>query len=192
MADRAKQAWVKHVVEPAWEVQFEPNSYGFRPGRSTWDAIGAISVQINQKPTWGLDADITKCFDRLDHEALLRKLNTAPTLGRQIKAWLQGGLLDQGAWFPTEAGTPQGGPRSPWLANVALHGLEEAIARAFPGRGTPAVIRYADDRLTSQAGSDRALSGGAGGTLTRHGMGIETEQDPHHPDLARRGRGGRV
>ena len=145
MADRAKQAWVKHVVEPAWEVQFEPNSYGFRPGRSTWDAIGAISVQINQKPTWGLDADITKCFDRLDHEALLRKLNTAPTLGRQIKAWLQGGLLDQGAWFPTEAGTPQGGPRSPWLANVALHGLEEAIARAFPGRGTPAVIRYADD-----------------------------------------------
>ncbi len=98
-----------------------------------------------QKPTWGLDADITKCFDRLDHEALLRKLNTAPTLGRQIKAWLQGGLLDQGAWFPTEAGTPQGGPVSPWLANVALHGLEEAIARAFPGRGTPAVIRYADD-----------------------------------------------
>ena len=145
MADRAKQAWVKHVVEPAWEVQFEPNSYGFRLGRSTWDAIGAISVQINQKPTWGLDADITKCFDRLDHEALLRKLNTAPTLGRQIKAWLQGGLLDQGAWFPTEAGTPQGGPVSPWLANVALHGLEEAIARAFPGRGTPAVIRYADD-----------------------------------------------
>jgi RNA-directed DNA polymerase len=63
MADRAKQALIKHVLEPAWEAQFEPNSYGFRPGRSTWDAIGAIYVQINQKPKWVLDADIAKCFD---------------------------------------------------------------------------------------------------------------------------------
>ncbi|MDQ3830514.1 MAG: group II intron reverse transcriptase/maturase, partial [Candidatus Tectomicrobia bacterium] len=145
MADRAKQALVKHVLEPAWEAQFEPNSYGFRPGRSTWDAMGAIYVQINQKPKWVLDADIAKCFDRIDHEALLRKLNVSPTLRRQITAWLKGGLLDKGAWFPTEAGTPQGGPASPLLANVALHGLEETITRAFPGRGGPAVVRYADD-----------------------------------------------
>jgi RNA-directed DNA polymerase len=66
-------------------------------------------------------------------------------LSRQIKAWLKSGLLDQGGWFPTEAGTPQGGPVSPLLANVALHGLEEAIEQALPGRGPPAVIRYADD-----------------------------------------------
>lgn len=145
LADRAKQSWVTQALEPAWEAQFEPNSYGFRPGRSTWDAIGAIYVQINQKPKWVLDADIAKCFDRIDHEALLRKLNASPTLSRQITAWLKVGLLDKGAWFPTEAGTPQGGPASPLLANVALHGLEEAITRAFPGRGSPAVVRYADD-----------------------------------------------
>ena len=147
MADRAKQALVKHVLEPAWEAQFEPNSYGFRPGQSTWDAMGAIYVQINQKPKWVLDADIAKCFDRINHEALLRKLDALPTLSRQITAWLKVGLLDKGAWFPTEAGTPQGGPASPLLANVALHGLEEAIMRAFPGRGSPAVVRYADDLI---------------------------------------------
>jgi RNA-directed DNA polymerase len=144
MADRAKHALLKHALEPAWEAAFEPTSDGFRPGRSTWDAIGAISVQINQKPTGVLDADIAKCVDRLNHAAVLRTLDAPPTLSRQINAWLKGGLLDQGSWFPTAAGTPQGGPVSPLLANVALHGLEEASAPAFPGRGTPAVIRYAD------------------------------------------------
>ena len=63
IADRAKQDVVKHALEPAWEAQFAPNSYGFRPGRSTWDAIGAIYVQINQQPQWVLDADIAKGFD---------------------------------------------------------------------------------------------------------------------------------
>ena len=146
-AARAKQRWVTHALEPAGEAQFAPNSDGFRPGRSTWEAIGAISVQINQKPKWGLDADIATCFDRRNHDALLRQLHASPTLNRQITAWLQVGLRDKGAWFPTAAGTPPGGPASPLLANVALHGLEEASTRAFPSRGRPAVVRYADDRV---------------------------------------------
>jgi RNA-directed DNA polymerase len=147
MADRAKQALVKHVLEPAWEAQFAPNSYGFRPGRSTWEAIGAIYGQINQNPTWVLDAAIAKGFERINHEALLRKLDAPPTLSRQITAWLKVGLLDKGVGCPPEAGTPQGGPASPLLANVARHGLEEAITRAFPGRGSPAVVRDADDLI---------------------------------------------
>jgi RNA-directed DNA polymerase len=150
MADRAKQALVTHVLEPAGEAQCAPNSYGFRPGRSTWDAMGAIDVQINQKPKWVLDADIAKGFDRSDHEAVLRKLDVPPTLRRQLTAWLKAGLLDKGAWFPAEAGTPQGGPVSPLLADVALHGLEETITHAFPGRGSPAVVRYADDLIVLQ------------------------------------------
>jgi RNA-directed DNA polymerase len=100
MADRVKHALVKHVLEPAWEAAFEPNSDGFRPGRSTGDAIGAINVQINQKPTWVWDADIAQCFDRINHEAVLRKLDAPPPLSRQIKAWLKGGWLDKGIWFP--------------------------------------------------------------------------------------------
>jgi RNA-directed DNA polymerase len=84
-----------------------------RPGRSTWDAIGASDVQINQQPQWGLEADSAQCFDRSDHEALLRKRDAQPTINRQLNAWLQAGGWDRGAWNPTEAGTPQGGPSSP-------------------------------------------------------------------------------
>ena len=113
IADRAKQGWVTPALEPAWEAKFEPNRDGFRPGRSTWDAIGAIYVQINQKPTWVLDADIAKCFDCINHDALLRKLDAQPTLNRQLKAWLKAGVWDKGDWNPTETGTPHGGPVSP-------------------------------------------------------------------------------
>ncbi len=63
LQERARQAVVKLALEPQWEARFEPNSYGFRPGRSPWDAIGAIYVLINQKAKWVLDADIAKCFD---------------------------------------------------------------------------------------------------------------------------------
>jgi len=63
MGDRARQALVKSALEPEWEARFEPNSYGFRPGRSAHDAIKAIYSGISQKPKWALDADIAKCFD---------------------------------------------------------------------------------------------------------------------------------
>ena len=97
------------ALEPQWEARFEPNSDGLRPGRSTWDAIGAIYVSINQKPKWVLDADRAKGFDRIDHEALLRKIHASPTVRRQIKAWLKAGVVDSGELLPTEEGTPQGG-----------------------------------------------------------------------------------
>ena len=145
MVDRVKQRMVKQARAAEWEARFEPNSDGFRPGRKTWDAIGAIYAQLNQQPTWVLEADIAKCCDRIDHDALLRKLNAQPTLSRQINSWLQAGVLDKGDWYPTDAGTPPGGPGSPLLANVALHGLEERVQQAFPGRRAPAVTRYADD-----------------------------------------------
>jgi RNA-directed DNA polymerase len=78
--DRALQALVKLALEPEWEARFEPNSYGFRPGRSGHDAIEAIFLDIRKKPKYVLDADIFKCFDKINHEALLRKINTFPTL----------------------------------------------------------------------------------------------------------------
>lgn len=146
LGDRARQSLVKMALEPQWETIFEPNSYGFRPGRSAWDAIGAIYVQINQKPKWVLDADIAKCFDRINHNALLKKVGASPTLTRQLRAWLQAGVMDNGQWFPTEEGTPQGGTISPLLANIALHGLEQVIKDAYGNsRQAPTVIRYADD-----------------------------------------------
>jgi retron-type reverse transcriptase len=129
----------------------KPNSYGFRPGRSCHDAIEAIFMAIRYKPKYVLDADIEKCFDRIEHQELLRKVKTVPQIRRQLKAWLQAGVIDQGQWFRTESGTIQGSPLSPLLANIAIHGIEEAVAKKYtrnPRRGfyLPIIVRYADDR----------------------------------------------
>jgi RNA-directed DNA polymerase len=148
MGDRARQSLVKMALEPEWEARFEPNSYGFRPGRSAHDAIKAIYGAISQKPKWVLDADITKCFDQINHEALLAKLDTSPKFRRIVKGWLEAGVMEKGELFPSTAGTPQGGVISPLLANIALHGLEEIINEKFPRRrgfSPPKVVRYADD-----------------------------------------------
>ena len=153
MVDRAKQALAKLALEPEWEAKFEPNSYGFRPGRSCLDAIGAIFNSIRKRPKWVLDADIAKCFDRIDHKTLLSKVNTYSQMTRQIKAWLKAGVFDNGVFGRTEEGTPQGGVISPLLANIALHGMEQVVkqyATTLKGeksknQRTLSLVRYADD-----------------------------------------------
>src|SRR5215213_3057261 len=148
MGNRAEQALAKLALEPEWEARFEPNSDGFRPGRSCHDAIEAIWASITKQAKYVLDADVAHCFDRIDHQALFAKLHTFPTLRRAVRAWLRAGVLDGAALFPTAEGTPQGGGASPLLANIALHGLAEAIRAPFPhgnGKAKPLVVRYADD-----------------------------------------------
>src|ERR1043165_7710323 len=113
MEDRARQSLVKAALEPEWEARFEPNSYGFRPGRSAHDAIEAIFLGTRLKPKYVLDADIAKCFDRINHNALLNKLQTYPQMRRAIKAWLKAGVMEGEELFPTEEGTPQGGDTTP-------------------------------------------------------------------------------
>ncbi len=127
MYDRALQAVVKAVLEPEWEALFEPNSYGFRPVRSAHDAVSQIKICIQTKAKYVLDADIAKCFDRINHVALLQKLGRKGKISQQIKSWLKSGVIDQRAFTATSEGTPQGGVISPLLANVALHGLEQRI-----------------------------------------------------------------
>ena len=148
MRDRATQALVKQALEPEWEAKFEPNSYGFRPGRSCHDAITAIFGAISIQAKFCLDADIAKCFDRIAHAPLLEKMQTTPSLRRQVKAWLKAGVMEHGELFPTETGSPQGGCISPLLANIALHGLETDLITHFKPRWdckTPIMVRYADD-----------------------------------------------
>jgi RNA-directed DNA polymerase len=165
--DRAKQQLAKLALEPEWEAVFEPNSYGFRPARSCHDAIEAIFLSLRHKrPKYVYEADIRKCFDRIDHDALIKKLNTFPQMEAQIRAWLKADIMEGYAnspknVTPSTMGTPQGGIISPLLANVALHGLEYHL-KDFVGklnikpspdsnRGVAAkqkacsVIRYADD-----------------------------------------------
>jgi RNA-directed DNA polymerase len=151
--DRATQALVKLAMEPEWEAVFEPNSYGFRPGRSCHDAIDAIFKAIRYKPKYVLDADIAKCFDKINHTKLLEKINTYPTLRKVIKQWLKAGVIDKNVFSKTEAGTPQGGVISPLLANIALHGMETKIkefATTWKGgkrdnQKSISLVRYADD-----------------------------------------------
>lgn len=151
MRDRAAQTLVRFALEPEWEARFEPNSYGFRPGRSCHDAIEAVFVAISRKAKYVLDADIAACFDHISHAALLDKLSTFPMLRSAIRRWLRAGVMDGKRLFPTEEGTPQGGPLSPLLANVALHGLEAHLRASIPGSSKgrrswkPLVVRYADD-----------------------------------------------
>jgi RNA-directed DNA polymerase len=140
--DRALHGLAKLALEPEWEARFEANAYGFRPGRSCHDAIGAIFNSMKFKPKYVLDADIAKCFDKIDHEQLLRKLNTYPTLRKQIRAWLKAGVMDRKKFFPTSEGTPQGGVISPLLANIALQGMENRIKEICKNAF---LIRYADD-----------------------------------------------
>jgi RNA-directed DNA polymerase len=159
MEDRARQALAKMAMEPEWEAKFEPTSFGFRPGRSCHDAVETIYRHIRIVPKYVLDADIAKCFDRINHEALLEKLGTFPSLRRAIRAWLKAGIMDGGELFHTSEGTPQGGVISPLLANIALHGLATAVEGVFqrkkypngryekPIPWKPVVIRYADDFL---------------------------------------------
>lgn len=150
MKDRALQALAKLALEPEGEARFEGNSFGFRPGRSAHDAIDAIYNQVSQKDKFVLDADISQCFDRIDHKVLLKKINTYPTLRKQIKAWLKSGVMDKGVFSDTKEGTPQGGVISPLLANIALHGFEEYITSFYVWKNgkhklKASVIRYADD-----------------------------------------------
>ena len=105
--DRALQALVKIGMEPEWEARFEPNSYGFRPGRSAHDAIENIYNVIHLSPKYVLDADISKCFDRINHDALLRKIGKTP-YRRLIKQWLKSGVFDNKQFSDTVEEIPQG------------------------------------------------------------------------------------
>jgi RNA-directed DNA polymerase len=112
MIERAKQMLVKLALEAEWEAVFETNTYGFRPGRGTHDAIEAIFNSIRYKSKYVLDADLLKCFDKIDHQKLLNKLNTFPKLSRQIKAWLKSGVVIDGKLFPTHEGTLKWTPKT--------------------------------------------------------------------------------
>ena len=140
--DRAKQMLAKLALEPEWEAVFEPNSYGFRPGRSCHDATASLFLSLRGKSRFVLDADIQKCFDRIDHEKLLQKLSTFGLMENQIRAWLKADIMVGYLNRPEEViqsmeGTPQGGIISPLLANIALHGLENHIKEWYANEWYP-------------------------------------------------------
>jgi RNA-directed DNA polymerase len=151
MIDRAVQAIYHLGVDPVVEAQSDPNSYGFRKNRSTHDAITAIRSILDKEthPRWILEADISKCFDKISHDFLLKH---TPICHKQVlKQWLSSGVMENMKFTETTDGTPQGGIISPTLCNIALNGIEELIKKANPlKKGISAgvhIIRYADDMI---------------------------------------------
>lgn len=157
--DRVMQMIVKMAMEPEWEAKFEPNSYGFRPGRRCMDAIKQIWETIREmegkdKSPWVLDADISGCFDNIDHTALIKHI---PVFSLTIQRWLRAGVIEFGNLRMTKSGTPQGGIISPLLANIALDGMERIFgsensngnyispSRRMDENYGVSLIRYADD-----------------------------------------------
>jgi len=178
MLDRAHQALVKLALEPQWEARFEPNSYGFRPGRSCHDAIAAVFNELRFRDKYILDADIADCFEGIRQKVLLAKLAAPRVIRHAVRAWLKAGVLDGVVFTPTTSGTPQGGVASPLLANIALDGME-AVVRASYRRTlphshtiTPSLIRYADDVVVLCADHDGivAAQGALEGFLAELGL----------------------
>ena len=144
MKDRAMQALYLLALEPVAETQADPNSYGFRSKRSCADAIEQCFKALCQKNSakWVLEGDIKSCFDRIDHDWL--KANTImdkSVLGK----WLSSGYMEEGYFYETDEGTPQGGIISPKLATIALNGLEKAVKSVSKISDKVNVVIYADD-----------------------------------------------
>ncbi|MGH7702519.1 MAG: group II intron reverse transcriptase/maturase [Gemmatimonadales bacterium] len=171
VADRVVQASLKLVLEPIFEADFKPCSYGFRPRRRAQDAIAEIHFFTSRKYEWVFEADITACFDEIDHTALMgrvrRRIGDKRVLGL-VKAFLRAGILsEEGLDRRTITGTPQGGILSPLLANIALSVLDEHFTRKWEAHGpgwTRAkrrrsgvaihrIVRYADDFVVMVAGT---------------------------------------
>ena len=161
MFDRAMQALHLLALEPVAECTSDPNSYGFRQGRSTHDARSQLFVTLSRQASaqWVLDADIKGFFDNINHEWLLRHV---PMDRRVLRKWLKSGVVERGQLNRTEMGTPQGGIISPTLANITLNGLERGLTgflrtqmgTAPARRAKVNVVRYADDFVVTGASKE--------------------------------------
>jgi len=144
MTDRAQQALHLLGLLPIAEIQADENSYGFRPKRSTHDAIAQCFNLLSRRwsPQWVLEGDIKACFDRISHDWVLKHVMMDKAV---LQQWLKAGYIEKDVLNATTEGTPQGGIASPTLANIVLDGLEKTILDAVKKGEKVHFVRYADD-----------------------------------------------
>ena len=171
IADRVVQASLKLVLEPIFEADFKPSSYGFRPNRRAQDAISEIHIFSTNKYEWVLECDIKACFDEISHTALMDRLRVRIKDKRVcslVKAFLKSGVFTElGNKEESLTGTPQGGILSPLLANIALSALDDHFDQQWQqemdtkrqrekrkknGQGNWRLVRYCDDFFLMVAG----------------------------------------
>jgi RNA-directed DNA polymerase len=194
--DRVVQAALKLVLEPIFEADFQPCSYGFRPGRRAQDAIAEIHYLTSRSYEWVLEGDIKACFDEISHSALLMRMRARIGDKRVldlVKAFLKSGILGEDRQLrESNTGAPQGGILSPLLSNIALSILDDHFAKAWQvmgdshareyrrrkGLANYRLVRYADDFVVLVAGDrsdvDRLREETAGVLLP---MGLRLSQE---------------
>ncbi len=198
VADRVVQACLVLVLEPIFEADFHPSSYGFRPRRRAWDAVAEIQMFASRSYEWVLEGDIKACFDEIDHTALMdrvrRRIGDKRVLAL-VKTFLKAGILSEDRVHrESNTGTPQGGILSPLLANIALEVLDEHFARLWATtsqtrvdrsrrrrHGLPVyrLVRYADDFVVLVSGTGEhaeAMRRQVADVLTQVGLRLSPEK----------------
>jgi len=198
VTDRVVQASLKLVLEPIFEADFLPCSYGFRPNRRAHDAVAEVRMLTSHSYEWIVEGDINACFDEISHPALLDRVRLRvgdKRVGALVKAFLKSGILGEDRVLrDNDAGSPQGSILSPLLSNVALSVLDEHVAQGPGGpastfsdrrkrrrRGLPnyRLIRYADDWCLVVSGTRadaEALKEEAAGVLSTMGLRLSPEK----------------
>jgi group II intron reverse transcriptase/maturase len=162
LEDKIVQQAVVTVLNEIYEEDFRGFSYGFRPGRWQHMALDALYVAIKRKRvSWILDLDLKSFFDNISHEKLVQLIEKRiadPRILRLIQKWLKAGVLEDGVWSETEAGTPQGAVVSPLLSNVYLHYVLDQWTDRWrqAARGEITIVRYADDAILGFERQDEA------------------------------------